>query len=541
MAKGAKKCEIDDAGLHYLWHLIAINLMTDMGEFLEGQFPKAGTRPEDSVKCDVKVAIIDNGACDEHPNLLGLRMTERADFSSWASLTSYYGHESELNETRVSGPFGKEKDFFLVLAHRYGFDAEGDEKAARRKLIEVGVPVPDPRLDPEGSAARPNAVDPNFRFAAHGTACAGLVGANANFADIVPAKDDKKTMGCNEVKEPAPDAKADPEPRKPNPNAIRYSGVDPFAKIIPINTVYSHEYWPLTSALLYAMLCDADVILLPRSVEDMIPGEAESDDPRLTRFRNDRVRGRHKDVFEALLRDVSQEIPVVVAAGNSGPGPLEYPARLSQDNNAAPQLIVVGAVTAFGQRATYCAGRRQFVGESIEDEVFIYAPSDDREEMSTDDVRYDELSWRGSKIGGPGLIGSGRYCPYKVLAIDTPGPYGYASDPHESRDLNDPGIDPGAKNEQKQSQNRPGSLYSLFGGTSAASSIVAGVVSQMHRAAGRRLSAGEVSCILRRTYMTAKDVSDPNAQSVLQEHPGKITNAIDAKKAIETAATYASG
>ena len=111
--------------------------------------------------------------------------------------------------------------------------------------------------------------------------------------------------------------------KKEFPTKINYCGINPVAKIIPINTVYSADYGPVIMALLYALSKEADVILMPRIVHDIGAGmDADaiqrSRDPRVTRQLLQGQKNAEKDLFEHLLSEVSKIVPVVIAAGNDG-------------------------------------------------------------------------------------------------------------------------------------------------------------------------------------------------------------------------------
>ena len=200
-------------------------------------------------------------------------------------------------------------------------------------------------------------------------------------------------------------------------------------------------------------------------------------------------------------------IPVVVSAGNDGGAALQYPARLVADK--CQHLIVVGACNARGFRSSYSSGTAET--------VTLYAPSDDAEEISKRHYRYNETWWRGRQlplsqgkdqkgIEGPLAETDNRFSPYGILAIDIPGTFGAGGSAHEDELEYD---DPGAPHTQANNptgappcsdEYKPGSLYSIFGGTSAAAAIVAGIASRVQGMLpeGRDLSGAEMKGLLLR-------------------------------------------
>ncbi|MFZ7093860.1 S8 family serine peptidase [Primorskyibacter sp. 2E233] len=521
----------ESLGLGYLWHLEAIRLhgqvQLERGAITQGC--ELWTQPKDQVDTmggvtrppnDTKVAIIDNGAAYEHPNLSSDRMLVRADFGG-GLLGADYASDGSSGAKTAEFDIEEAAKQLQKKASEERARNEQDPGADSVQPLNL-APLLHPEINPRAPIFFPpilpgpeeykNLENPSFRFAAHGTACAGLVGANAATSDT-------------------------------NPHTIAYSGVDPFAKIIPINTAYSHEYWTLIVALLFASSQDADVILIPRAIEDMADPQHCDDkehhnaarNPRYSRFISADERWQQKLLFEETLEAVSEVIPVVVAAGNNGPGSLEYPARLTTDPEKSKRfknLIVVGAMTAYGTVASYSSGRPN-KDSRFSDDVTIYAPSDDREEISSQFGRFDDLSWSGRKL--PRKYYSDQcdysdkeFCPYKILAIDIPGPYGYSVTPNDVGDLKEPGsvIE---KGDECYTQNQPVSLYTLFGGTSAAASIVAGTISFMKRVEPTcSLSVARVKEILLETAQKAPDMRHDLPE---KPEPGPFLNACAAIEA----------
>lgn len=479
-----------DEGLHYLWHLQAIGLIPKTED--EGGDAAVFEAPASGDFQKIRVAIIDNGCAGyrngddafnafEHPNLKGTRLVDPIDFSAYVEGLRFMGQgEDEWT------PVGKGLDRLSENKDELKAFFEEAKKGVRRGLGSLVDTILSPNADTgEDQTLKtmcyPELPDPSDRFAAHGTCCAGLVAAN-------PLEKDGQ--------------------KPPNPNSIRYMGVNPTAHIIPISTVYNQEYWPLICGLLWAVVKGADVILIPRGMEEMDASEnkealketdlEEEGDLRTTRFMSDPTRFAEKQMFETLLKRVSDVIPVVMAAGNDGGKNLSYPASLKTHSNSsdirASNLFVAGAVTARGEYSSYSSG----VGEN--DDVVLYAPSDDAEEYSGTEIRFDDTSWRARNLPAlKALKNENCYSPYGVLAIDIPGQYGYVADPGSTKDFDElhadlePVLTKMSYDEQLsenpnkieyKKENLPRALYTTFGGTSAAASILAGIISWYLQLAG---------------------------------------------------------
>ncbi|MEM6889643.1 MAG: S8 family serine peptidase [Pseudomonadota bacterium] len=437
----ARKTFKVEEGLPYLWPHIAVGLAEH--EFVGDAWSvKPDPRWLDTgATRKSRVAIIDNGLCRSHPNLPKQATTGRIDFSHDRAGSTYPWRDKgknrvDENEKQVASLIGRIED----ETSRALIQKMVDDARALHVHEVKGVP------------------DPCDRFSAHGTACAGLVAGRTLNGD--------------------PNA---------NPWAIKYLGMDPFADIIPINTPYNYEYWPVTNGLIWALRQGADVILLPRGVYDLpdttqLDAEYGTEDPdrhpRFTRLTNkdshdyDRL-AQDKEEFEQVLAIISRLIPVVVSAGNDGTDELQYPARLVK--GTAPHLIVVGACTARGIKSTYSNGQRI----ASHDGVTVFAPSDDQGEISQSVMRYNERDWRGRQLTLDVHTEDtddriNEYSPFGVLAIDIPGTWGYSALFDEDLEYNDEGQ---SADLQYTLQHSPGALYTMFGGTSAASSIVAGLLS----------------------------------------------------------------
>jgi subtilisin family serine protease len=462
-------------GLHYLWHLHGIGLLEEVerGKNSDKQtvfLPHQLWKPKEPLERVSRVAIIDNGCVRRHPNLAAGRIRFPIEFSR-SMVGTVYRDPREPGDTGPDPDLALEKDRILAALAGCGLgdlavkaEEEDDNRnkpsLALREAIRAVCEGNWPAFDIETTVQ-----SPAERFSPHGTACAGLVGADA------------------EVEETG-----DGQPA--NPWAIDYSGVNPLAEIIPITTVYNQDYWPIIMALLYAVVREADVILIPRAIEEMAAPEEDPDtsDPRHSRLLTDDTRYADFRLLRHVLRAVSDAIPVVVPAGNNGAGGIEFPAKFS--NGEFPSLIVCGAVNNNGVRSAYSSTGANDI---------IHAPSDDSQELTRDDTRYDEFSWRARRLSmlpaQDGAIGN-RYGAYGILAIDVPGFYGYTVEGNNPIDYGEQ-RNPAELDEQfDRADLRPRSLYAIFGGTSAASSIVAGVCSLVQKRARAKLGGAAMKRLL---------------------------------------------
>lgn len=463
----------DGKGVHFLWHLEQVGCIkravdtyepTDIWARVLGEELRAS-----------KVAIIDNGCSLTHPNLRAADahrpIIAPMEFAGYIEGAVYNDDPDDLGDTCATERFKKVRTVFEAMGIS---DAEkltaylGDGISSDLHDVIQGY-FSD---DKEDKKVRPRSINlpsPSERFAAHGTACAGLIAARP---------------------EPEP---ADDIPL--NPSAIGYFGVNPFAQIIPIATVYSHAYWPMVMALIYAAAQEPDVILIPRAIEEMEDpefyathegsGSGYDADPRDNGNLRDPQRWAEKQLFEKLLCDLSTKYPIVVAAGNSGRATLEYPAKLV--NHGAPDLIVVGAATVDGKRATYSSGYDpKAASPPRRHRVTVYASADDREQTNADDFRAFDLAWRSRRVKldafddaaeGAQAKAFEDFAPYGVLSIDIAGQYGYDAASPSDFDFREDRIDEDVQSGLRDLEALPRALYTLFGGTSAASAVVAGVVS----------------------------------------------------------------
>lgn len=425
----------------YLWHLESIKLLTVVQSTVTLP-PKVAEVWESQID-PTRVAIIDTGFCTTHENLPQSAQTARIDFSTHRFGTVYV--DSPSSKTKLFSKHIKAK----LLACDFT-EAELNVGEPLGNLIEDGM---------NGDLTLLKVPDPAESFGSHATSCAGLVAGR-------PAKPtEEHTKGL-----------------------INYFGVDPTAELISIATPYNHEIRPIIRALLYAVDQGAEVILMPRGVNPCeYRDPPDPTDPRLTRFDTDARLKKHHVMFERVLDAISTKIPVIVAAGNDGRDTLAYPARLVVPESTpsaatAADMIVAGAHTARNLRSAYSSG-------TFATGVTVYCPSDDAQVLDENLLRVDLRSFTDSLDPASNNSRPNSYSPFGVLALDIPGRFGRSEGSGEDDDA---GTD------------RPGrtSRYSIFGGTSAASSILAGLVSLMQRAAKagakqRSLTGGEVKKILK--------------------------------------------
>lgn len=429
----------------YLWHLQHLGVVTK--DFATPLWDKAKIS-----KVDVLVAIIDNGADIDHPNLAGAcNRAEIIDFSSHLYGTTYdapvpNGAQKAQGQTSAPHPFADLKSQLKGL---------GVKSEENKPLDSVITSLLKPKNLPVGLQLH----DPSRYFASHGTACAGLVGGR-------------------------PGTVADP---KALAGAIAYFGVNPFCRILPICTPYSHEFLPVIHALLYAVVRGAKVILMPRGMPHIgdrsgLPGvkqhgsrieNGKGGAPLVDADQAERERLEdHRKAFEFLIAALSKKLYIVVAAGNDGfDDELSYPASLiggtrvgdpaSHHHTTAvgPGFIVVGAVNREGKPSAYSNGKKR--GD------ILHMLSDDSVVVQDGLLRIDTKSQFAAdyetKEHFGGTNPKNYYSPWGILSLDVSGPYGYASGDGE-------GTYEHATEWDRQS------LYTIFGGTSCASALTAGMI-----------------------------------------------------------------
>jgi len=296
-------------------------------------------------------------------------------------------------------------------------------------------------------------------FSAHGTAIAGLVGARPVQVAVERHPMEPVSAGA----------------QAPSDIILPFAGVDPFCEIVQISTGFDPDPEHLILALLYAELIDADVVLLPRDF---------ADPSRTVPVINDIANGIVPNFGQALAevvypaelqqseRDLWDELAaltvaladnrvLVCAAGNDGIGQAIYPASLATANNG---IVSVGAVNAHGVRATY---------SNYGPELTVMAPSSDGVRFDRAQTRLDMAASNYTGEGVPENNDNALFSYLDVISTDVPGRYGYNSSPFEDAYLGESVSDCPDDLQVRDI----GSFYCRFGGTSAASALIAGFIS----------------------------------------------------------------
>ncbi|SFU22861.1 S8/S53 family peptidase [Mesorhizobium sp. YR577] len=406
---------------HYLWHLIAIGAVKvarDGGDeryiLTSDAWDKLGT-PEPGM--GETIAQIDTGVNGVHPNLHP-RVLEAISFASHPYGMSYVtpkgaglhcGPEEQLADSLITEPAWKMAESLA------GSDMQ------QRSLLE--------NLK-SGRGVRQNVVQiSRMRYSAHGTSCAGLI------------------VG-------APVVGSDAE------GPIPYWGVAPGAKLLPIEV----SAQPTAEQLILAFLCawgrEVSVIHFPREAPDPWRAPAYKQGYGDSRYTSINHAKPAWDFFEKLFEAVSQDIPVVCAAGNDGLNRVIYPANKAGEVNG---VISVGSVTYLANRSAYS----NYDGDPGDNSLTIVAPSDDEEAYTRHQFRLDREApcWRDHNFYVYGnTIKKVAYASQGLLTVDIPGMHGYSE-----------GFLTGTAPDDAENADRA-ALYTVFGGTSGASAIVAGAV-----------------------------------------------------------------
>ncbi|WP_349370302.1 S8 family serine peptidase [Salinarimonas sp.] len=442
-----------------LWHLVAVGVL-ELDDDDGGPCPRVLRTVWDTIAeaartdtaSPARVALIDVGVGEGHPDLGSVAGAEAIDLATHPAGARYRPDDAEP-EGKTADEGRKADSFFAAL----GGDLTRFGPLTQAQTERLGAIVSRLRHAP-GTRRRTAFYD--RAFPAHGTAAAGLIVGD-------PGLGTEREAG------------------------IAYAGVDPYSRLIPIKTAFDPDPESLVAALLYAEAMRADVIVVPREFPDpllapmvSLPDAGGSGDACArkraalhgSKPEDDLDAGRDPDweLLRRLLVAISRTIPIVAAAGNSGESQLVYPASLAEIEGAG--IIAVGAVSAYGYRAGYSNGGP----------VTVYAPSDDSEVLDRRQARLDpEGATQPPEIRAAGAATTVPFSRRTIVATDLPGDWGYAGDARAF---------PGGADR--------GGLYAAFGGTSAATAIVGGVVALMARAAriaGGPLDGPTAKRILRET------------------------------------------
>ncbi|WP_371227336.1 S8 family serine peptidase [Roseovarius sp. 2305UL8-3] len=366
-----------------------------------------------------RIAVIDTSAAVQHPNLQGV-INKSLSLDFFSARLGSFPYLPKDQETLGNLDLNWETDIADGLPHTVQLLAELVDRLSHD-------------AKPHFKDIQP-CVSPFF--SAHGTSIAGLVGARPCITTQLTPKGE------------------------PVPLPLPYTGVDPMCEIVQISANFDPEPEGLILAFLYAELIGADVVLLPRNISDpyrFVPelGDIHLGDESLTDLvRQTSATQEEAELWSelaALIVNVSQTRPVVCAAGNANEENAIYPANLASEHNG---IISVGSVNAKGFRSSYSVTRN----------ITVMAPSNDGEAFDAAEVRLDEQDPLYDPIGVPVKNSNHKYSSYDVISTDVPGPAGYSDSPyhHATKD---------------GSLREFGSYFCRFGGTSAASALVAGFLS----------------------------------------------------------------
>lgn len=465
---------------YYLWHLISLGVLSadfpapdidgnvDLSspvitgsawDAIEAVFPGAAT--------SARIAMIDIGVSRLHPNL-----KNRIDTNLSIDLVSHpFGAQTIVDPAASAFAPEAKRAFFSGLTSA-GLGSMGLDPAEDAYLSSLIAEL----AGSEGVVRTLRDVEEGF--GSHGTGIAGLaVGEPAIVSGGLPVDpiailgdDAGLALGGNT-------------------NLIPYFGVDPFSQLVSIRTGFEQNASHFIAAFLYAWKNGADVIVLPRGIPDPVRSLVPPK-PELSANLDDRKNWERADLFARLeeatsgeiaplavgkvanrnlgwnvlaklIVAISEQIPIVCAAGNDGESQLIYPASLALTGNG---VIAVGAVTARGYRSGY---------SNYGDGLTLVAPSDDAEVYNRHQMRIDRTN---PMVGLHAYdAGTGVAVPHSHLSLlttDLPGSFGYAegSEPYSSvfPPLDNPGLG--------------GGYYTSFGGTSGAAALVAGAAALVGRA-----------------------------------------------------------
>lgn len=403
-----------------LWHLVATGILTSTHQPDDWSV--------DEIVKPARVAMIDTSVAMDHPNLCGA-----------------------INRSRAFDLFSTRLGAFPGLS---GQDSIGAQGWGDAQALVAGLPgckallqALTARLAPDQSPHH-GTIQPAASpvFSAHGTAIAGLIGAR-------PAR---VAYATSHIDGP-------PDGTLPLP----YCGADPTCEIVPISTSFDPDPEQMILAFLYADLVEADVIVLPRGIDDPFRSE-----PQLHAIDwlgqplgelvtpasvPDRDRELWSELAELIIK-ISHRRPVICAAGNAHEEYGIYPANLASDDNG---VISVGALNAKGWPCSY----------SPEAGLTVWAPSSDAEQFDSGEVRLDPERLKETDLGVPDENDNHKYSDFGVIATDVPGRGGYSASAFDTAEPVD-GI------------REYGSYFCDFGGTSAACAIVAGFMA-LGRGLGR--------------------------------------------------------
>jgi hypothetical protein len=414
-----------------LWHLVSMGVR-------KADHSPNGWKPARKDGRKTRVAMIDTSVAVDHPNLNPAINRDLALdlFTAPLGIFAYRDPTERLDDlrlntgTRVAEGLPGISELLVKLIDRMSHGS----------LTWAGRPAPVGMPSPWDGTIWPGLLQPTVaaEFSNHGTAIAGLIGAR-------PAKVKAAT--------PEPDAEITLIP-------LPYAGVDPHCEIVPISTNFDPDPEMMIAAFLYAELIDADVVLLPRSIPDpartvpelgsrLVDGIplSEATAPAATTSEEAQLWAE----LAELIVNISLNRPVICAAGNANEDSGIYPANLASEHNG---IIAVGALNAKGFLAGFSAAQN----------MTVMGPSNDAEVFDRTQVRLDTRYHDYDPTGVPAENENEKYSHYDVISTDVPGIYGYSDSPFVSP-------------EPETGIREFGSYFCSFGGTSAASALIAGYLS----------------------------------------------------------------
>lgn len=475
----------------WLWHLAALKVLdVDFGAVPGVIPPNDQTAVPEVPVPDVKgtlwdrigppgsgqatVALIDTGVSRKHPNL-----ASRLDIDRSLDLTTHrYGAQAVPLDPATT-PYTREtrKAFFagLSIDDLDRLDLNNDEKDFLDSMVAEYA---------ASQGVQRQVIDGDETFAAHGTACAGLI-VGEPACVTATGQTDPLPPEALFTWDPGSKTAPDHPTVNGNLNLLPYFGVDPFSRLVSIKTSFEEDPCQFIAAFLYAWHCKVDVIVMPRGLPDpkrsrLSPKEDLKADLESWKSRDasdlfarldaagpdgpspfDPQTGNAPDrpwkILKHLMVAISRHIPIVCAAGNDGESQLIYPANLAGDDNG---FIAVGAVTAEGFRSGY---------SNYGDGLTLVAPSDDYEILNRHQRRLDRHDPMIEAHDFSGPQPEFAYSALDLVTTDLPGVFGYdkGNAPWSSVQPN-PGVG--------------GGYYTAFGGTSGASCLIGGLAALVQRA-----------------------------------------------------------
>lgn len=312
----------------------------------------------------------------------------------------------------------------------------------------------------------------DYAFGAHGTAVAGLIAARPR-ADIELCIPPDAT----------PYTEATSASAEPQEIDLPYSGINPYALIIPIVVSAAPEPAMLVAALTYAAGLEPapDVVVIADSwdrhreapaaqTQDKEQGAKKEDSPSDPDAYNARSDGPQNassqltsvgwDAVEDCVNELCKKSFVFCAAGNRPCSSLVFPASLSLPESGP---WAVGACDACGNDLTYTPPSDQ-IRKNLNARLITT--------LSSEHPRWDRVTQKldpwakiDKELKIPDELFKNEFQPTDIVAIDVPGPAGYNPSPYDY-------FPP-----QDGTHLEFASLFCRFSGTSAATAIAAGLVS----------------------------------------------------------------